>query len=164
MRKVDWFAFAALLAAGSQVRADMLPGPGQLSPEFGTTALAHVRDLVGLGERAAGTQREQAAVEYVRRQFGQLGLQVTIERFEFESFVLKRAVLHLGGRDFTPAKLLLNPYAEKHELAAEAVWADPSLPAGLQQLEVTAKIVVTGSSDRLWGLGLKRPLAIVIVD
>src|SRR5688500_19744458 len=70
----------ALLAAGCLSAAQ--PEPPSTPTFDGERALQHVRQLVGIGPRVAGSDGARRARAYIRRQLEELGLRVEEQLFD----------------------------------------------------------------------------------
>ena len=63
-----------------QIKVKLLP------ENFEDKAFNHIKNLVSLGPRPAGSKNEMKAAEYIQRQFKEIGLKTEIEIFEYKSF------------------------------------------------------------------------------
>lgn len=116
------------------------PGPD----DFGVRARRHIEALANFGPRVTGTVNEGRAAGYVADQFRAMGLPVVIEPVAFESFESSRIELRIGGEDFTPAGLGMDPYGEGLAYSGAFVVLEPRSPSSWPAASaVTGKAVVT---------------------
>lgn len=137
-----------------------------LEPGFQDRAMAHVRHLAALGGRVAGGQGEAKAAAYVRAQMVERGLDVVVEPFEFQSFVLESAEITAGSNHAEVIRLGFNPYAGGDRRAGELAFVESTDNAGaLQKTDLDDKIVVTTPKGNLYVLSMfHRPRAILSVS
>jgi len=139
-RTAAFIAFLALVPLFGQGR----PVEGRLPADFGTKAKQHIEALVKIGPRQAGTLNEGLAVGYIVDQFKAMGVPAIIEPFAFESFEASRIELKIGGENFTPAGLGIDPYAGGLSYSGPFVLLDPrALSSGPGSTSVEGKVVVT---------------------
>lgn len=138
------------------------PSSDSVSDDFGQRALAHVESLVKHGPHTAGSAAERDAAAYIRDHFDLLGLDVEIEAFEFESFVLDEATLSTCGVESGTTLVGLNPYEGGLSIDAESVFVDPDIGSdGLGALDLEGRIVITADPAPFFALMFGEPRAIV---
>jgi len=132
--------------------------------KFKEEAARHVQYLSALGIRLAGSRNETKAIAYIKRSLKETGLEVKVEPFRFESFILEKAALNAGEEKFEPSLVCFNPYTGVKDIKGEAVYADPSLSREeTGRLEAENRILVTTQPANFFQLSLKRPKALVYV-
>jgi Zn-dependent M28 family amino/carboxypeptidase len=120
------------------------PVEGRLPADFGTKVKQHIEALVKIGPRRAGTLNEGLAAGYIDDQFKAMGVSAIIEPFAFESYEASRIELKIGGENFTPAGLGMDPYAGGFTYSGIFVLLDPCAPSpGPGSTSVEGKVVVT---------------------
>lgn len=137
---------------------------GSASPpeDFGVKALTHVMLLVQHGPRIAGSAAELSAAVYIRDQFGALGIDVRVEPFEFESFIVEEATLSACGDEFSPELIGLNPYTDDLDIDAETVFVGPDVGSdNLGTLNLEDRLVITTDPAPFFALMFGGPRAIV---
>jgi hypothetical protein len=126
------------IACDDEVESTSLP------QDFGQRVLAHVMSLVQFGPRVAGSAAERDAAAYIRDQLRTLGLDVRVEPFEFETFVVAEARLFVGAEDASPKMIGFNPYQGGLSVDAEAVFVEPGVGSeDLAKLELENRLVIT---------------------
>ncbi len=160
VRKILFILPLIAVLAVSYVYADHADLQDISQPNFTDCAEMHLKSLTFLGIRDAGSERENKAIDYISRQFKQIGLQVSVEPFEFESYEIKQAILHIGKHQFTPSLLVFNPYASSKELIGQAVWATP-IP---EKVNGAGKIFLSDTRNNFIRLMLANPVAVAFVD
>lgn len=137
-------------------------GSASLPDDFGRKALTHVMLLVQYGPRVAGSAAEQDAAVYIRDQLGALGIDVRVEPFEFESFVIKEATLSACGDEFSPELIGVNPYRGDLDIDAETVFVGPDVGSdSLGTLDLEDRLVITTDPAPFFALMFGGPRAIV---
>jgi hypothetical protein len=120
---------------------------GRLPADFGARAMAHIKALVEIAPRPAGSPNELRAAEYVAGQFEAMGVSAVIEPFAFESFVPSRIDLKIGGVAFTPAGLGMDPYAPGLFYTGAWLILDPKAPSAWPApADIEGKAVVTSEA------------------
>jgi len=120
------------------------PAEDQWPADFSTRAKQHIEALVKIGSRQAGTLNEGLAAGYIAAQFKAIGIPAIIEPFDFESYEASRIELKIGGEDFAPVGLGMDPYAGGLAYSGTFVLLDPRAPSsGPGAASVEGKVVVT---------------------
>lgn len=147
------------IACDDEVESTSLP------QDFGQRVLAHVMSLVQFGPRVAGSAAERDAAAYIRDQLRTLGLDVRVEPFEFETFVVAEARLFVGAEDASPKMIGFNPYQGGLSVDAEAVFVEPGVGSeDLAKLELENRLVITADPAPFFPLMFARPRAIAYLD
>ena len=102
--------------------------------------LAFATRLAELGPRPAAGEGEARARAAVVSELEAIGLEVSTESFDYQSFVLEKTTLQLGGTPVEPVKIGLDPFSNTLAFTGEAVVVTDPAQAGP---EITGRIVVT---------------------
>ena len=152
---------AALLASGA---ASQTPPQSArpLAPDFKERALAHVRQLAGIGSRVAGSAGESKAASYIKDQMQKAGLTVAVEPFQFQSFELESAVLKVDDGQAEILKLGFDPYPGGESRTGELAFIESTDDMqAILKLELDGRIVVTTEAANFYRLTLfKKPAAV----
>ena len=124
-RPLAFIVLLAIVALGGRSG----PVDTRLPSDFGIKARQHIEALVQIGPRSTGTLNEGRAAGYIADQFRSIGLPVVIEPFAFESFEPSRIVLRIGGENFTPEGLGLDPYAGGFNYSGTFILLEPRAPS-----------------------------------
>jgi hypothetical protein len=132
---------------------------------FSRRAFEHIMNVVRLGSRAAGTTGEAKAVEYVRKQFHDLGLYTEVEPFEYASFRFTDVDLQIAGRQIASTLVAFDPYGGPREFAGNATLYDPPCyPNPRQPTAIDGRIVVTTDPADYFQVALQGPKLVVYVE
>jgi Zn-dependent M28 family amino/carboxypeptidase len=120
---------------------------GRLPADFGVKAKQHIGALVKIGPRQTGTLNEGRAAGYIAEQFKAMGVPAIIEPFNFESFELSLIDLRIGGENFTPAGLGMDPYTRGFTYSGTFLLLDPRAPSSWPApAAIEGKTVVTSEA------------------
>jgi Zn-dependent M28 family amino/carboxypeptidase len=140
-------------------------GEGRLPADLGVKAKRHIEALVKFAPRQAGSLNESRAAEYIAGQFMAIGVPAVIELFSFESFEPSRVDLKIGGENFAPAGLGMDPYARGLAYSGAFVFLDSSEPSSWPgAAAIEGKAVVTseaGNSSLHFGIAARQPSFII---
>jgi hypothetical protein len=135
-----------------------------LPADFARRAFEHISSIVGLGPRAAGTSGEVKAVEYVGKQFHDLGLYTEVEPFKYGSFRFTDVDLRIAGRQIAPTLIAFDPYGGPREFVGTASMVDPpSYPNACGPTAIEGAIVVTTDPVDYFQVALQRPKLVAYV-
>ncbi len=107
---------------------------------LGSGTIAFATRLAELGPRPAAGEGEARARAAVVSELEAIGLEVSTEPFDYQSFVLEKTTLQLGGTPVEPVKIGLDPFSNTLAFTGEAVVVTDPAQAGP---EITGRIVVT---------------------
>ncbi len=142
-----------------QAAVDSLP------PTFAARALEHVEYLAGLGPRRVESQAEAETIEYIKGQFETMGLETTVEWFDFESFRIERVVVRLCDRDVEPVTIGINPYIGRQTYTGRPIFVGPGVSREeLGRLDLNKRIVITTTPVSYFSLVVQNPLVIVYLS
>ncbi|MGD8538318.1 MAG: M20/M25/M40 family metallo-hydrolase [Candidatus Aminicenantes bacterium] len=136
-----------------------------LPDDFGTRVFNHIVHLAGLGHRQVGTENDRLAIRYIKRQLENIGLDVEIQPFEFESFEYTNIDLEIGEESYDVVGLGFNPYKNKREYEGIALLVDlndSQIPYALDELK--GKTVITNNWSGHFRLLRFKPELIIYVD
>jgi len=146
-------------ASGHEARTQGFPS------SFGQRAMDHVKALVRLGPRPAGSSAERDAAAYIRERFNEMGLPAKIEPLEFETFVVSTATVSVGTAEASPSMIGFNPYQGNLTLEGRPVLVRPDVGSGdLGGLQLTDGLVITADPAPFFGLMFGRPRAIIYLE
>jgi Iap family predicted aminopeptidase len=138
---------------------------GKLPPDFKEKAFSHVEKLAGLGIRAAGTEKEAEAIQYIKENFEKAGLVTRVESFEFETFVIDKIDLQIGQEKIEPNYIVYDPYVGQAEFRGEAIFFDPQTPRDkIRSLNLSGQIIITARPANPYQLAFEGPRAIVYIN
>jgi Iap family predicted aminopeptidase len=107
---------------------------------IGSQSLAFAAKLAERGPRPAASAGESRTRDTVVAELEAIGLEVSTEGFEYQTFTIEGVALDLGGVTVEPIVLGLDPFAERFEFEGEAVViTDPAQASD----ELNGRIVVT---------------------
>ena len=136
---VSLMAFVPLTGRGGKFAWKLPAG-------FDVRAKQHIETLVKIGPRPTGSMNESRAADYIAVQFNAMGIAAAIEPFAFESFEPTEIELKIGGRDFAPVGLGMDPYAGMLSYSGASVPLDPRAPTQWPvSAAVAGKAVVTAA-------------------
>jgi len=165
MKAKFFICFISILLFSSQLISQSVGTAEVLHDDFKTEAFKHIEYLANLGTRGAGTMNEGKAIEYIKKQFEFAGLNVSIEPFEFDCFVLEKAVMVIANEEFEPTLIGFNPYDGVYNLKGNLLMVDPALPRKeLFKLKCDDKILVTTQPSNYFLMAYTNPIAIVFVN
>lgn len=137
----------------------------KLPSDFKEKAFSHVEKLAGVGTRAAGTENEAKAIQYIKENFEKAGLDTRVESFEFETFVIDRIDLEIGQEKIKPNFIVFDPYEGQMEFVGEAIFFEPQTPRDkIQSLNLSGQIIITARPANPYQLAFKSPRAIVFIN
>ncbi len=127
MRRLLWWLPVLVLALAPHLMAQPAPAPS-IPPASPPSALAHVTMLAKeIGPRAAGTEGDRKAIDYVAEQFRRLGYAVERQAFPFRYFEETRApqlgVVSAAGPRLAPVTMLYSASTPESGVEAEVVAA-----------------------------------------
>lgn len=165
-KKTTVAALCVTLLAASAFSQPQSDSARPLAPGFKERALAHVRYLAGLGNRVAGTEGESKAIGYAKEQMDKAGLSVAVEPFQFQSFVLEKALLKVENETAEILRLGFNPYAGGDSLTGELAFVESTDDMqAIMKLELDDRIVVTTEAANFFRLTLfKKPRAVAFLS
>jgi len=165
MRRHIGLALVCLASTGASAIAQEPGVPAGFPGDFARRAAGHVASLARLGPRLAGSAGERDAAGYVRDRLAALGLDVRIEPFEFEAFVVERAELTLCGARVGPRVVGFNPYQGDLSYDSEPMFVRPDISGDeLGRLDLRGRLVVTADPAPYFVLMFARPRAIAYLD
>lgn len=138
------------------------PDPGSLKDgPSASNALAFATRLAELGPRPAASEGEARARAAVVAELEAIGLDVTTEPFQYQTFVVDSFALDLGGAPADPVIVGLNPFGDRLAFTGEAVVVtDPS--QGSDALK--GRIVVTNHPIMQLMIAEFDPAVVICVD
>ena len=81
--------------------------------------------------------RPKKAINYIENQFNKIGLNITVEPFEFESFEISKTTFKISGEDYKPTQLGFNPFSGVKSYKGTAVLLNPtSTPNEIREKKV----------------------------
>ncbi len=138
----------------------------QVDSGFARRAHAHVEALAALGPRLPGTGADRKAEAYIARQMRRAGLDVAIERFEFDSFRLSGAELAAAGTSEKLENVIFDPYAGPLELTGAPLFLTPEdlQPTDAFVESTKGRIVIAGPNVKPFNLTFRGPKAAAVVS
>ena len=145
--KAVFLVALAALSALAQAPGVGRPGDNRWPEDFGLMARRHIKALVAIGPRPAGTANENRAADYIAGQFRAMGIPSFIEPFAFESFEPAAVELRVGPKEFRPVSLGLDPYSRGLTYSGNFIVLDPRAPAAWPSPgDISGKAVVTSEA------------------
>ena len=142
-----------------QIKVKLLP------ENFEDKAFNHIKNLVSLGPRPAGSKNEMKAAEYIQRQFNEIGLKTEIEIFEYKSFEFMSLDLRINNIHYQPVGLGYTPYRNIYEFEGSAVFIDLNdLSSPPKQEIITGKTIISNDFTSHFQLLRFRPKLIIYVN
>jgi hypothetical protein len=141
------------------------PGNKLLPDDFDTRVFEHVVHLAELGHRQVGTENDRCAIQYIGDRFEDMGLDVEIQPFEFESFEYTDVTLEIDEKRFDVVGLGFDPYKNKRSYEGKALPIDlnnSQIP--FTQDEIEGKTVITNNWKGHFQLLRFKPELIVYLD
>ena len=141
------------------------PSKEILPDDFSARAFDHIVHLSQLGHRQVGTENDRLAIRYIIEQIEQMGLDVEVQPFEFESFEYTNVDLKVGDRRFDVVGLGFNPYKDKRIYEGEALLIDlngSAIPYSPEEIE--GQTVITNIWRGHFRLLRFKPELIIYVD
>ena len=136
-----------------------------LPADFKEKAFHHIQSLAGFGIRTSGTENEAKSMDYIHKCFAGAGLDVSIESFEFETFILERILLQIGGGKYEPDFVVFDPYSGPKEISGQPAFIDPQTPRDkLQALSLADQIVITAVPSNYFQIAFKNPRSIIFLS
>lgn len=136
-----------------------------LPADFKEKAFQHIQSLAGFGIRTSGTEKEAKSLDYINKCFAGAGLAVSVEPFEFETFVLDKILLQIGGRNYEPDFIVFDPYGGPKEISGKPAFIDPQTPRDkLQVLSLADQIIITAAPANYFQIALDNPKAIIFLS
>lgn len=108
----------------------------------GRLAITHVERLCEFGDRFVGTAGDASSLDYIRSEFSQLGLEVSVSPIRVPGFVDGGGSLSMGGRSFDAIPAYFSPSTPPGELNASIVYAGTGESHEYEGLDVRGKIVL----------------------
>ena len=156
-------AAAALAVGPSQLTGGPIASAG-FPPDFGARAYAHVVSIVGASPRPASSAGERKVAIYVQNQFRRMGLKVAVEEFEFGSYEIESAQLHVGGLTCRPSLVAFNPYAGVFRFEGVATLVERRGQDSGALPDVENGYLVSAEPEDFFPLMFKKPRLLVFVD
>jgi hypothetical protein len=141
------------------------PGYKLLPENFVKKAFDHIVNLAELGHRQVGTENDRHAIQYISEQFEDMGLDVEIQPFEFESFEYTDVTLEMGKKRFDVEGLGFDPYKNKRSYEGKALLIDlndSKIP--FTQDEIEGRTVITDNWKGHFQLLRFKPGLIIYLD
>lgn len=130
-------------------------------PAVASRTIEFATMLAGRGPRRAVSGGEAAARKAVVAELEAIGLDVTTEEFEYQTFTIDTTALDLGGVLVEPVVLGLDPFANRFRFSGEAVIiTDPEQASG----EIEGRIVVTNHPLMQFMIAELDPAVVVTVE
>ncbi len=82
----------------------------QFPHDFKQKVFDHISNLTNIGVHSAGTIGEKLAAEYILNEMDKLGLEISFENFEFESFDITNTKLKINHNSVEVMQVCFNPY------------------------------------------------------
>ena len=136
-----------------------------LPPDFKEKAFQHIQNLAGFGIRTSGTENEAKSLDYINKCFAGAGLDVSVEPFEFETFVLDKIFLQIGGQNYEPESIVFDPYGGPKEISGKPTFIDPQTPRDkLQALSFAGQIAITAAPANYFQIAFGNPKVIIFLS
>jgi hypothetical protein len=133
--------------------------------DFKERAFQHIVRLAEFGPRSPGAEGEEQACLYVRDQFEQAGLDVRVERFDYETFGIERLDFSVCGKEIEAETIGFNPYIGQRTFGGEARLVGPDVsPDELKRLALEKAIVITTPPVNYFSLLPHNPQLIVYIS
>jgi aminopeptidase YwaD len=137
-------------------------------------AFEHVVHLASFGSRVPGTEGDKKSIEYMSKQFAELGLKVEYDVFKAPSFVERESKIileHPQRKEFKARAMLFSTPTPPEGIKGEVVYANLCRKEDLANLDVKDKIVAfsrTRDKDAFWeeakNAAEKGAKAIIMID
>jgi len=133
--------------------------------DFKKRAFEHIVQLAKFGPRSPGAEGEERAFQYIRRQFEKTGLEVRVERFDYETFRIGQLEFTVCGGETEPETIGFNPYSGRHAFSGQPLFVGPEVTGNeLNQLDLRNRIIITTSPVDYFSLMFHSPQLIVYVS
>lgn len=123
--------------------------------------LAFATRLAEIGPRPAAGECEAHARAAVVSELEAIGLEVSVEPFEYQSFAVEKTTLQLGGASVEAVKLGFDPFSDRLKFTGEAVVVTDPAQAGS---EIAGRIVVTNHPLTLLMISEFAPAVVITVE
>ena len=127
---------------------------------LGSGAVAFAGRLAALGPRPAAGEGEARARTMTAAALEAIGLKVSIEPFDYRTFVIDKISLELAGAAVEAVKIGFDPFAGKTAFSGEAVVVTDPAEAGP---EIAGRIVVTNHPLMLLMISQHEPAVVITV-
>lgn len=170
LRRAAWFCVVVTLPCSLMAGPQPTPELPAVSPSTSdgpwsgasaSRALAFAARLAELGPRPAASEGEARARAAISVELEAIGLEVSIEPFEYRTVRLEDAVLDLGGARAEPVVLGLNPFEGRSVFAGEAIVVTD--PAAASEA-IKDRIVVTNHPLMQLMIAEHDPDVVICVD
>lgn len=146
MTRIWWLIPVLLMAVAPQLGAQPATPPALPAAEA-ATAFAHVTTLAGeIGPRAAGTEGDRRAIDYVAEQFRRMGYGVERQQFPFRYFAETQppllTVVAPAPRRLSPVTMLYSGSTPEAGIEASVVAAGLGRPGDFAGRAVEGKIAL----------------------
>jgi hypothetical protein len=132
--------------------------------DFKDRAFRHIVRLAEFGPRSPGFEGEGPALQYICQQFEDAGLEVRVERFDYETFKIEHIDFNVCGEKVDVETIGFNPYSGRRDFGGKALFIGPDVTGSeLSDLDLRDEIVVTTSPVNYFSLFPYSPRLIVYV-
>ena len=136
-----------------------------LSNDYSEKVFHHIKNLVDIGLRPAGSENEMKAAEYIKNQFTEIGITTEIETFDYESFEFESLDLEINGEHYKPNGLGFIPYENKMEYHGKAFLVDSKESFDIYALDsIAGNTIISNDFTSHFNLMNFRPDHIIYLD
>jgi len=129
--------------------------------EFASRAYTHIEKLCRFGTRSPGSKAEEETVEYLTCCFSELGMDLSVEPFEFASFQSRDRTALLNEQPLFFRSAFLNRTGSRGSACGECLIADSGVFNEPKELE--GKIVLTDRMNDILYLKDRNPEAVLVL-
>ena len=131
--------------------------------DFSERAFQHIEKLCSFGQRGEDAKSRTQTVEYLASEFRKMGLETTVEPFEYRSFESKIIKLAVGGKEYSAIRFFINPYSPD-PIKGNALFLDrdSSLKKAYEN-DLTARIALVTQAINSHQIMSRKPRALVVV-
>ena len=145
MKRMKFVCLAFLLIPNlAQIYPEQNPTQKILPSDFVDRAMSHIVHLAVMGHRQAGSKNDKKTIQYLKEQFEDMGLEVEIQTFEFESFEYSNLLFEVNDIQMKVIGLGFNPYENKRAYKGAAILIDSGdSEKSLAKQDIEGKTIIT---------------------
>ena len=134
-----------------------------LPNDFAEETFDHILNITNVGVHTAGSIQERQVSDYIMNELSNLGIQTSIEKFEFESFDITETDLVINQHQIEALQVCFNPYAGKYHFQGDFSLLDSN---NTTKANIGDKIVVASfplENSKYFQLFVGRPQLILVI-
>jgi acetylornithine deacetylase/succinyl-diaminopimelate desuccinylase-like protein len=165
MKMTALLTIVYLLLSQASASASGFGGRVDFPADFKERAFQHIVRLVEFGPRSPGSEGEKRAFRYICEQLTLAGLDVRVEKFEYETFNIEHIDFTVCGERIEAETIGFDPYLGRRDFGGKVLLVGPDVPSDdLGRLNWQEAIVVTTSPVDYFSLLPYNPRLIVYVS